>query len=244
MLRQTKYIPLFITLYFNFGYLILGLKIHFYQNHSLLLFQSTVCHDLKAIRWKHIACARGIFCSQTSSRVRDMAKHLWIHEKAPCTEVRNWLRVIMHKHLMPWHFLSIPNNHLPLLCLFAINDWVLTPSHPQKKSHFSSVCVTLTHTAATSTHSGMHSKAYLQPLDLGPMETVLIISLLLQSTAVCFGIRGFLWWLHMHSDWLQAKEKEFFCSINPRHHHPSPSTVLSTQPTNPASLLPSPCLTH
>lgn len=93
----------------------------------IFFFQSTVSHDLKAIRWKHIACARGIFCSQTSSRVRDMAKHLWIHEKAPCTEVRNWLRVIMHKHLMPWHFLSIPNNHLPLLCLFAINDWVLTP---------------------------------------------------------------------------------------------------------------------
>lgn len=40
-------------------------------------------------------------CSQTTS----MAYHLWIHEKAPCTEVRNWLWVIMHKHQKPWHFL-------------------------------------------------------------------------------------------------------------------------------------------
>lgn len=160
-----------------------------------------------------------------------MVKHLWIREKAPCTEVRNWLRVIMRKHLMPWHFLSMPNNHFPLLCLFAINDWISAP----KKSHLCFVCVSPIHTAATSTHGSMHSKAYLQPLDWGPMETVLIISLLLQSTAVCFGIRGFLWRLYMHTDWLQARERKWVLLLN---KPPSPSLCSVLSPPNPPPSLP------
>lgn len=67
------------------------------------------------------------------------------------------------QHQMPWHFLSMPNNHLPLLCLFAINDWI----SDSQKSHFCFVYVSPIHTAATSTHGSMHGKAYLQPLDGG-----------------------------------------------------------------------------
>ena len=119
---------------------------------------------MKAIRWKHIACALGIAVHKPHLKSEIWYNTFWIHEKkAPCTEVRNWLRVIMHKHLMPWHFLSLPNNHLPLLCLFAINDWISVP----QKSHFCFVYVSPIHTAATSTHGSMHSKAYLQPLDGG-----------------------------------------------------------------------------
>lgn len=208
---------------------------------------------MKAIRWKHIACALGISVHKPHLKSEIWCNTFWIHEKAPCTEVRNWLWVIMHKHQMPWHFMSLPNNHLPLLCLFAINDWI----SDSQQSHFCCVYVSPIHTAATSTHGSMHSKAYLQPLDGGPMETVLIISLLLQSTAVCFGIRGFLWRLHMHTHWLQAREgegerqrererREFFYSINPplprsllvcpAHPSPSSSSVLPSSLPMPDTL--------
>lgn len=139
-------------------------------------------------------------------------------------------------------FSVLPNNHLPL-CLFAINDWIsVTPPlwKKRKQTHFCSVYVSPTHTAAACTRQ--HAQQSLSPaFRWGPMETVLIISLLLQSTAVCFGIRGFLWRLHMHIHWLQAREREaerggggererVLLLNNPPHHSllcqpiPSPSS--------------------
>lgn len=146
--------------------------------------------------------------------------------------MRNWLWVIMHKYQMPWHFLSCQTIvFLSVYLQLMIEFHPLLPSHtntpPKKKNKKTRkieipflpwvcvcvcarvrACIPSTHTAAAGTHGSMHSKAYLQPLDGGPMETVLIISLLLQSTAVCFGIRGFLRRLHMHIHWLQARASE------------------------------------
>ena len=162
-------------------------------------------------------------------------------KKAPCTEVRNWLWLIMHKHQMPWHFLSLPNNHLPLLSVYL--QLMIEFQSPPKIPFLLCVCIPNTHSCYQYTRQ--HAQQSLSPaFRWGPMETVLIISLLLQSTAVCFGIRGFLWRLHMHTHWLQARERaratkkeregEFFCSITPPSAHPSlPLSSLSTQPTHP-----------
>lgn len=159
--------------------------------------------------------------------------------------MRNWLWVIMHKNQTSWPFLSLPNNHLPLLCLFAINDWISVP----QKSHFCFVYVSPIHTAATSTHGSMHSKAYLQPLYGGlwkqswlfpPFSKAPLCALGLE--AFCGGCTCTLTGCRRESE--RAGEREFFCSI----HHP-PSYSLSTQPTHPfpflpSSLAPSPCPTH
>lgn len=129
-------------------------------------------------------------------------------------------------------FSVLPNNHL-LLCLFAINDWISVPPPPsfptpKKKRKSFLLCVCIPNTHCWCGYTRQHAQQSLSPaFRWGPMETVLIISLLLQSTAVCFGIRGFLWRLHMHIHWLQARETEgggieggrkrdkFFCSITP-----------------------------
>lgn len=176
-------------------------------------------------------------------------------KKAPCTEVRNWLWLIMHKHQMPWHFLSLPNNHLPLLSVYL--QLMIEFQSPPKIPFLLCVCIPNTHSCYQYTRQ--HAQQSLSPaFRWGPMETVLIISLLLQSTAVCFGIRGFLWRLHMHTHWLQARESEsekerewerereieFFCSITPP---PTPSPSLLTQYSAhppPSALTPSPCPTH
>lgn len=167
---------------------------------------------MKVIRWKHIACALGIAAHTAHLKSEIWYKTVWIHEKAPSTEVRNWLWVIMHKHQMPWHFLSLPNNHLPLLCLFAINDWILYPflphPSPEKKIPFL-LCVYIPNTHSCYQYTWQHAQQSLSSaFRWWPMETVLISSLLPQSTAVCFGIRGFLWRLHMHTHWLEAREGE------------------------------------
>lgn len=112
---------------------------------------------------------------------------------------------------MPWHFLSCQTIIFLSVYLQLMIEFQATPSHPpgkkRKQTHFCSVYVSPTHTAAAYTRQ--HAQQSLSPaFRWGPMETVLIISLLLQSTAVCFGIRGFLWRLHMHIHWLQARERE------------------------------------
>lgn len=190
---------------------------------------------MKVIRWKHIACALGIAAHTAHLKSEIWYKTVWIHEKAPSTEVRNWLWVIMHKHQMPWHFLSLPNNHLPLLCLFAINDWILYPflphPSPEKKSHFCFVYISPIHTAATSTHGSMHSKAYLQPLDGGLWKQSWLVPSFLKALLCALGLEAFCggctctltgWRRERERDRdgderegerEQERERESFCSI-------------------------------
>lgn len=108
------------------------------------------------------------------------------------------------------------------------------------------LCVCIPNTHSCYQYTRQHAQQSLSPaFRWGPMETVLIISLLLQSTAVCFGIRGFLLRLHMHTQWLQARRRERVLLLNkPPSLALSSCSVLSPPTTSPSSLLPSPRLTH
>lgn len=144
--------------------------------------------------------------------------------------MRNWLRVIMHKHQMPWHFLSLPNNHLPLLCLFAINDWISA----SQKSHFCFVYVSPIHTAATSTHDSMHSKAYLQPLDGGLWKQSWLFPSFSKAPLCALGLEAFCGGCTCTlTGCRQEREREFFYSITPPSSSLSLRSVLS--PPTPSS---------
>lgn len=51
-------------------------------------------------------------------------------KKAPCTEVRNWLWVIMHKYQMPWHFLSCQT-----IVFLSVYLQLMIEFHPPPPSH-------------------------------------------------------------------------------------------------------------
>lgn len=178
---------------------------------------------MKAIRWKHIACALGIavYSSQRYgiTPFGSIKKHLalkWeIGYESLCTNTK---------------CLGIFRPCQTIIFLSSVYLQLMIEFQPPKILFLLCVCIPNTHSCYQYTRQ--HAQQSLSPaFRWGPMETVLIISLLLQSTAVCFGIRGFLWRLHMHTHWLQARrrEREFFCSINPPT---SPLFLLSTQSTH------------
>ena len=98
----------------------------------------------------------------------------WIHEEEEEKKKKKKSTLHWSEKLAMTHYAQTPNalafsvpakqSSSSPLCLFAINDWI---SVPPQKSHFCFVYVSPIHTAATSTHGSMHSKAYLQPLDGG-----------------------------------------------------------------------------
>lgn len=135
-------------------------------------------------------------------------------------------------------FSVLPNNHLPL-CLFAINDWISVP----QKSHFCFVYVSPIHTAATSTHGSMHSKAYLQPLDGGLWKQSWLFPSFSKAPLCALGLEAFCGGCTCtFTGCRRERPREGVLLLN----NPLPSfshhSVLS--PPTPSSLTPSPCPTH
>lgn len=159
---------------------------------------------MKAIRWKHIACALGIAVHKPHLKSEIWYNTFWIHKKSTL----HW-----SEKLAMSHYAQTPNALAFSVAakqssfLSSVYLQLMIEFQPPKIPFLLCVCVPNTHSCYQYTRQ--HAQQSLSSaFRWGPMETVLIISLLLQSTAVCFGIRGFLWRLHMHTHWLQARNRE------------------------------------
>lgn len=104
-----------------------------------------------------------------------------------------------------------------------------------QKSHFCFVYVSPIHTAATSTHGSMHSKAYLQPLDGGLWKQSWLFPSFSKAPLCALGLEAFCGGCTCtltgcRRGRASKSEREFFCSINPPSPHLSARSVLSPPP--------------